>query len=570
MTAFDRVEPEELMHAMRGRKAGTDVTLRTPAQIKGAQSGPDGERVEAKVAGVRCLSWELAASPMAMREWAAAGPERREEIEGAMLRGAEAAIARVTSTTQAQDGSAGVFAIQRPPADAPEQPLRVVGVTVGVMRGKGAKKLGSPVPETALDSATARAAEDAAKEVLDEALKRETPEQAVPDPERHAVRSTGAPPSPALVAAAEELAIGHAPWMVAATPEQVTERAGMFDEAVRELGKVNAEVTAWLGTNQEAAARQIAAARERAARERAEPPRGVWHPLGRVECLVLGEERARWLLGKAEILRGRASADPQLAGELRTASQEPLNELREILMPVELAAEAIAAQRELQRRELFAAVREPAVDEEAMQEVPLRDRRGNPVAEPIARYGHALGKERVEDLNAYAEAVKEELVKVDMDEPALHRLAAATTDSWRELDASTGLKFGSKERDRDAALTETLKQSHILGQCKSQLEQAGHDGTAIKAADIRRNKAFKESADRLAEVEKAEAELDELRQRRGNPEQFVAQNPGAALNSAALSLLLEREQQRATGQELAGGREPELVAVPEPDMGLEV
>lgn len=555
------VTPEVLVEALRCRDPEKGTNLRTPSKISIESRDAEGNTVKEKVDGILDLEWELSASPAAMREWHEGGAAR-ERVEAMMMEAASAAVERVTLTTEPHHGFAGVASLQRPSPESPEQPLRVAGITFAVQRGREAK-LRAPATEEMLRSATARAAEDAARAVLlgDGVRVEAPPPEVTPSP--HAVeRAERAPVSPALVAAVRARALELAPRMVAAGREDLEAHAGRLAESHESLGAAAAEVGAWRERHWRGAAREIAAASMRS-RPSSGPGRGVWGPLGRGERMVLGELHSQWLLGDAAVLSGAAAVDAETARGLHGAGGDALAGLRAPVARVQATAEALAAQHELARRDRFEAAREAGGSE--APEPALRDSRGELTAAPIDRYRSALGAERAAALARYARAVAPELR--GMDEAAVRRLAEWTKGAWSDLDPRAGLRLARVERARDAALGERLTALRTVGQAEAEREHAEgrRRGAEFFDADDRATVAKKIARGHWEKLRDLEGQAAELRRVAGSPEEMIEARPEAAIHHAAFAELSRREQERevsAPAPESAPAIEPAQAVEP--------
>ncbi|MBS1882376.1 MAG: transposase [Actinobacteria bacterium] len=539
--------PTVLVDAMRSRDPKTGAIKRPTYDIAVETRDAEGAVVKAKAKGLLNLKWELAASPSAMREWHEGGAAR-EQAEAKMLRAASAAVERLTLTTERHHGFAAVAALQRPAAESPDQPLRVSGIAFAVQRGRGAD-LKFPPMEEMLRSATARAAEDAAKAVLggDGAEVTAAAAGVVPGrdvaPEQP-VAAPGVPPpvSRELLAVVKARALELAPRMVVEKREELEARAARFAEAGDGLGAVAGEVREWREADWKSAARQIAAAGMRPG-PASSPHQGIWGPLGRGERAVLGEKDSQWLLGEAALAAGFAEGDAAVARDLHEAGEDALAGLRKSVDRVQDAAEALAARRELARRRQFEAAREGGA-REASAPPALRDSRGELAAAPVDRYRHALGADRAAALDRYARAVAPEMRR--MDDDAVRRLAARTTAAWTELDPAAGMRLARLERDRDAVLGERLRALREVGRETAHRERAERrrDTSAFFAADDRVTVAKVQARGHWERLRELEGQVATGRDVEGNPESLIEDHPEAAIHHAAHAELSRRELAR--------------------------
>ncbi|MBS1861711.1 MAG: transposase [Actinobacteria bacterium] len=537
--------PAVLVDAMRSRDPKTGAIKRPTYDIAVETLDAEGAVVKAKAKGLLNLKWELAASPSAMREWHEGGAAR-EQVEAKMLRAASAAVERLTLTTERHHGFAAVAALQRPAAESPDQPLRVSGIAFAVQRGRGADLKFPPMDEM-LRSATARAAEDAAKAALTgdgveatTAAPRVAPGRDVAPEQPVAVPGVPPPVSRELLAAVKARALELAPRMVAEKGEELEARAARFAEAGAGLGAVAGEVREWREAHWDGAARQIAAAGMRP--DPPSSPQGIWGPLGRGERAVLGEKDSQWLLGDAALVAGFAEGDAA-ARDLLERGEDALAGLRQPVARVEGAAEALAARRELARRRQFEAAR-VGDDREAPPPPALRDSRGELAAAPVERYRRALGSDRAAALDRYARAVAPELR--GMDDDAVRRLAARTTAAWTELDPAVGMRLARLERDRDAALGERLRALREVGRETAHRERAERrrDTSAFFAADDRVAVAKDQARGHWERLRELEGQVATGRDVEGNPESLIEDHPEAAIHHAAHAELSRRELAR--------------------------
>lgn len=531
--------PERLLTALRCRDPDTGANLRRLSRVSVPGLDAEGKAVKETVDGILDLEWELVASPAAMREWQQGGAAA-EQVEARMVAAAGAAVERATLTTEPHHGFAGIMALRRPSAEEPERPLSVAGITFAVQRGKAAR-LGSPASEEMLRSKTARTAEDAAKAVLEgKPLEAPAPD---PAPERDASRPTSPalpPPSEALLAGVEARALELAPRMVAGEPEDLGALAGGLAEAGEGLGAIAGEVDDWREQSWQGAVRQLAAAHARP-QPSSGPRQDVWAPLSPGQRLVLGEAHSQWLLGNAAMLAGFAEVDAEAARGLSEASEEPLAGLQQPVARAEAAARALAAQRELERRQVFEAAREETGP--APPPLELRDARGELGASPADRYGRALGARRAAAVKRCSGAVAKEMG--GMDEEAVRRLAAETAGTWSGLDARAGMELVGLERDRDVALGDRLQALREFGRETATMQQAErrHDASALFVADDRAAVAKDRAHQGWVSLRELEPRVSYLRRSSDSPD-WLARHPAAAVHDAAHAELLRRERQR--------------------------
>ncbi|MBS1679732.1 MAG: transposase [Actinobacteria bacterium] len=534
VTAGAPVGADELARAMRGEHTTSGRRVRTAAEVNVVLGENDNPK-QAKVRGVLNLEWQLTASPALMRRWRAGTEAQRAELEAAFWDAATAAMARATKTTEPGHGFAAAAVLMRPPPDAPEaeSALRISGIGVGVARG--GKKLNSPARVKTM-SAVSRNGEDAAKAVLDRAFARTTaqPGVATHPPEE---------PSPMVLAGVEMRALEKAPGMVATADDLAAIAAG--ETAARdELGIACGEASGWWSARGEAAASQVAAAW---LRDPGTIKRDPWAPLSPGRRLLLGEERGRALLGRAARLLGRASADAAFAQSLRQFDADPLRELETAVGRVEGLAKAIAARREIDRRELFERARAvtPA-GERPPPEVPTHDSRMEPAKQPVERFRRSLGR-RARALRRYSKALAPEVAELRPEQ--LRALFHELGDPWRNLDQQAGWSHAGLEERRAGKLKDLLNAEYLAGREveASKAAEAEQDaGRAHRAS--KRHDAFSDDTKRLrgelmeidARIEVARREADGL-----EAERFATKNPHAAAYDAAFVELQQRELAQA-------------------------
>jgi hypothetical protein len=533
VTSGAPVGADQLARAMRGEHTVSGGRVRTAAEVN-VVLGESEQPTQAKVRGVLNLEWRLTASPDLMRRWRAGTEARRAELEAAFWDAATAAMARATKTTEPGHGFAAAAALTRPPPDAPEAEgaLRITGVGVGVARG-GAK-LNSPARVKTL-SAVSRGGEDAAKAVLDRAFARATvrPGVAAHPPEE---------PSPAVLAGVELRALEKAPRMVGTSDGLAALAAG---EAVarEELGIACGEASGWWDAHREDAASQVAAAW---LRDPGAIKRDPWTPISPGRRLLLGEERARALLGRAARLMGQASADPDLARRLRQFDADPMKELETAVGRVEGLAEAIAARREIARQELLDRARAVTPEgERAPPEVPLRDSRKVPAKQPVERFKRSLGRQ-ARALRRYSKALA--LVVAELRPEQLRALFQELGDPWRDLDQQAGWSHAGLEERRERTLKELLNAEYLVGREEEASKAAETERDAGRAhhASGRRD-AFGEEGRRLRDELTEVAAIDATRRESAGleAERFTRENPEAAVYDAAFVELQQRELSQA-------------------------
>jgi hypothetical protein len=527
------VGADELARAMRGEHAVSGERVRTAAEVN-VVLGEDDKPKKAKVRGVRNLEWKLTASPDLMRRWRAGTEAQRAELEAAFWDAATAAMERATKTTQPGHGFAAAAFLSRPPPDAPEAEsvLRITGFGIGITRGADAK-LNSPAQAKTM-SAVSRGGEDAAKAVLDRAFEHAaTP----PDISAHPPEEA----SPAVLAGVELRVLEKAPRMVG-TPDGLAEIAAGEAAAHEELGVACGEASGWWNASRAAAARQIAAARLRDPAS-AKPDR--WFPLTPGRRLLLGEERARELRADAARLVGRASANQAFAKELRDFDGDPLAELGTAVNRVEGLTEAIAARREIDRRELFeAAVARTPDGERPPPEVSVRDSRGRPAKAPVARYRRALGRHATA-LRRYSSALAPRLAELSPEQ--LGELVQELGEPWRDLDPDAGFRHARLEERREGELDGLLRTEYLAGrelEAARAAEARGDAAGAFAASSGRREAEARRLRGELARID---GEIDDARQQDRGPEaeHFAARHPEAAVYDAAFVEAQQRELARA-------------------------
>jgi hypothetical protein len=479
------------------------------------------------------LEWQLTASPAFMSRWHAADAERRAELEADFKDAATAAIERATKSTQRGHGFASTMTLHLPPpgASEAESVLRMSGLSVGVSRSSK-PELRSPARAESL-SAVSREGEDAAKVVLDRAFSRPAP---APDMSAHPSEE----PPPAVLAGVELRALEKAPRMVG-TEEGLEDIAAGKAAARADLDRACGEASGWWNAHRATAARQVAAAR---LRDPAAARRDLWFPITPGRRLLLGEERARDLRADAARLVGRASANPDFANELAGFDGDPLADLGPAVARVEALAEASAARRELDRRELFERVAASTPGgEQPPPEVRLFDTRGTPAKRPVERFRGALGRHEIA-LGRYSVALAGPVEKLRPEQ--LEGLFRELGEPWKNLDQDAGSRHVRLMRRREGGLTNLLAAEYRAGyaqEVSAVAEAKGEAGRAFAASDGRYEAEALRARGELARIDQS---LDDARRsgKGPEPERFVGQYPEAAVYDAAFAEAQQRELSR--------------------------
>lgn len=530
--AGDAVGPDELARAMRGEHAVSGEPVRQRSEVTVVVRGRGGRQKKQTVPGVLNLEWQLTASPAFMTRWRAADEVRRAELEGDFKEAATAAIERATRSTQRGHGFASTMALHLPPpgASGTEDVLWMSGLSVGVSRSSK-PELRSPARAESL-SAVSREGEDAAKAVLDRAFARPGP---APDMSAHPPEE----PSPAVLAGVELRALEKAPRMVAAAEGLEAIAAG--EAAARaELDRACGEASGWWNANRPAAARQVAAAR---LRDPGGAKRDPWFPISPGRRLLLGEERALDLRTDAARLVGRASANPDFAAELTGFDGDPLAELGPAVATVEALAEAGAARRELDRRELFERVKSMPRGERPPPEVRVRDARGTPAKRPVERYRGALGPHEIA-LGRYSAALGPQVAELHPEQ--LEGLFSELGEPWKSLDQDAGARHVRLSRRRERELANLLAAEYRAGRAEETSALAEAKGDAGRAFDASDGQHEAEAMRVRGELARIDQSIDDAR-RQGKgpePERFVGQHPEAAVYDAAFAEAQQRELSR--------------------------
>jgi hypothetical protein len=257
--------------------------------------------------------------------------------------------------------------------------------------------------------------------------------------------------------------------------------------------------------------------------------------------LLLGEKRSRELRADAAMLGGRASANKDLAWELREFGGDPFGSLGTAVGRVERLAETIAARQELNRRELFKAAAEQKPDRgQPRLDMGLRDNPGRPAKQPVERYRRALG--RVANvLSRYSEALAPSLRDLRSEQLAslVHRLG----EPWKAFSADKWWRHQLLVNSREEGTKKLLGAAFGVGQ---KLEAAGlaeatRDASrAFDASDGSQAAKVKLLGDELTRIDK---EIDEARLRAEVAEggRFVREHPNVAIYDAAFRVAQERD-----------------------------
>jgi transposase-like protein len=558
------VRPADLVRAMRGEHVGSGETVREAQKISlegpdsGAEfvdqpypgaldlawelrpprrRGADGE----KVPGLFDLHWKLCASPSLMREWNESGPERRAEIEQALVAAAGPALENVTSTTRKNESFLTTMVLTRPADGLIEQSsdLQVSGIVVALKRGRDAK-LSTPASDKTISSENARAGEDAAKAAHDRDLHPE-PAQAPPDAQVGApdlpppVPAAPAPQS--VVIGAERWAIAKGPAMVELKPEELGAKAGRLDRARHDLGAVEAEVSAWCKANWKNAVQEVAA------RPLPEgPKRNAWFPLRSSQRMALGDERARRLLIDAELMRGRAEGDPEVRADLEAHGGGALAGLGGATERIKLVADALAAEQELARRRLLDS---PGWETKTTTEkFKAYDARGDPALSPIPR-NHRAMRGYLDLLTAHSAAIAADLRKRGIDDTGMRGLIGELGNPWSGLELRLAMSQSKFETARDFLLKNYLKTVRGLGgQIKDshQLEEAMKNADRLYAVRGEDGVAVARANELWLELQEDEGRLDQALQDGRCLEKFLRKHPEVVLHDAAYGSVLEHQR----------------------------
>jgi transposase-like protein len=359
-----------------------------------------------------------------------------------------------------------------------------------------------------------------------------------------------------------EAALAAAPEIVAATDRELKSEAAALWAARDDLRTVEADVQTWWTANWRLASREIALQRERMMR--GEQP---WqHPLEGGRAEVLGQERADWLMGESAYQGGLIEgAPPKLLADYAREIGSRLAGLDEPAARVTRAGRTVAANRELDRRELLRQV--VVQPHETAKSSPAK----HPPPEaagvaPLDRYAHALGQRRRGLLQRHADALAPQLE--DLDAAALNRLTQEVGQPWDALSKRDALQTAVREdRVRPALLDERRDTLRTMAHWQRRADQTPRrrvKGALDHEVDACRNTA----RGQWVKLREINAELDADRAHDRSLDGFIAEHPEAALHHAIHVEFERRRELEAPEQTQVARQEPALTA--EPAIGVEM
>jgi transposase-like protein len=334
-----------------------------------------------------------------------------------------------------------------------------------------------------------------------------------------------------------EAALGAAPDMVTRSDRELKMVAAGIWAASDALTSVERDAQRWWETNWRRAVQEIALHREQM-RQGERPWR---HPLDGGRATVLGEQRAQWLLGESRYQGGLiegATKEFLSSHEQRIGSV--LWELDEFAARIARAGRAVAACRELDRREQLLRVDKQVREAARLSPEPAAGEPSRGAAVPLKRYASALGERRRQLLQRYADALAPKLA--DLDSATLRGLLDEIGNPWRDLSgASAARTIGGEERDQPATLGERGKTLHdaAIWQQRANQAQSRH----VRAAAEDQAKCCRETA-RLQwnELRAINDTLARERQDHRSLDRFIAERPDAALHHAVHAELDRRRE----------------------------
>ncbi len=348
-----------------------------------------------------------------------------------------------------------------------------------------------------------------------------------------------------------EAALTAAPDVVGLPARELKEQAAKLWVARDGLRATEAAVQAWWKGNLVPAARQIALARARATAD----------PVTDGQAAVLGEQRASWLRGEAAYQGGLIAGAPrELLERHEQQIGAPLAGLDQAATLVADAGRAVAANRELDRREQLQRVQQE-VAEHGPPAAEVAARRAD--ALPLDRYRRGLGERRYDLLQRYARALVPQVAELDA--ATRQQLRAEIGDPWREFDPGSAMRsLGQEQRERPAVIErreELLRERGTL-ESRARTERRGSVAKAARAqAQQRRGEAWKEWQT-LGEIEQS---LAAERARDGSLDRFIAEHPEAALDHA-LQEVERRQELEAPAR--AAPEAPAIAAAPTVEMAM--
>jgi transposase-like protein len=329
-----------------------------------------------------------------------------------------------------------------------------------------------------------------------------------------------------LAAPLAEAALHAAPDMVAMDDRALRSEAARVWVASDGLRAISPEADAWWAANKDVAAREIASHGGRQPR----------HPLAGGRAQVLGSDRAVELMGEASY-QGALSADTNAPPPAHSVLEQLDGPVERLLS----AGRAVAACRELDRREQLQRVVEQASEQDASADA----RSG---VAPLDRYRTVLGRRRGTLLHRYAEALGPQLA--DLDAAALQHLSAEVGDPWREFDATRALRtVRGEERTRP-----DMVRRH--GEALHEVARHERNGATQRAAHC--HQAADAQLEALKNLSVELASDDSL-------DRFIAEHPEAAVDHA-LHVELERRRELEAPERAAA--QAEVVVEPPVEIAM--
>src|SRR6185312_5292851 len=223
----------------------------------------------------------------------------------------------------------------------------------------------------------------------------------------------------------------------------------------------------------------------------------------------------RELQADAAVLAGRASVNRNFATELMGFDDDPLAELGTAVDRVKRLAEAIAARRELERRELFeAATAQAAEGEQPPPELSLFDAGGRPAKPPVERNRRALGRLAIA-LSRCSKALAPQVAELS---PAqLGALTRGLGEPWRDLAPTAGFLHQRLLESREARTKELLSAAYRAGRDLEAARAAESKRDVAAAFDASSGVATAEANHLRGELARIDEEIDEARRQGKGP-----------------------------------------------------